>query len=218
MSHFLSSKWGELFNGEPASFEPPTGMPIRGYPLAILKSDDSLTRLIVSTERIDFYRNVADESSVDVAGHLKTATELFTEYHEQVSGKAARAAVMLIRSCESEKPARTISNLFCREKWLDGPMNRAKDFEIAAMKQYQLAATIDVNSWFRCKSGQMVKADQGKIERRAILVEQDLNTTMDRANTLGLSHDEIRKFFELAPADLDMTFGLYFRDQSEAVR
>jgi hypothetical protein len=216
MSHFLSSKkWGDLFNGEPTSFEPHTiiGMPVIGFPRAILKSEDSLIRLFVSTERVDFIRNVADESDVDVAGHVETAIELFAEYQEQMSGKADRAAVILLRASENEEPARTISSHFCREKWLDGPMNRARDFEIAAMKQYQMAGTIEVNSWFRCRSGQMVKTDQSKVEQKAILVEQDLNTTIDRANSLGLSQDEIREFFALAPNELDVIFGLYFRDQ-----
>jgi hypothetical protein len=213
MSHFLSLKWGDLFNGEPATYEPPKGMPVLSFPRIVLKSEDNLTHLLVSTERIDFVRLVMPddlESAVDVLAHVKTAEELFAEYRTEFSSKVDRAAVIVVRASENEDPARTISNRFCQTKWVDGPMNRARDFEIASMKRYQMAGAIEVNSWFRCKTGNLVKESRDRAERRAILVEQDLNTAVGSANSLGLSQDEMREFFALAPDELDSVFGFYF--------
>ena len=47
-------------------------------------------------------------------------------------------------------------------------------------------------------------------ERRAVLVEQDLNTLGEQANSRVLSLDDIRDFFSLAPDELDSIMGLYF--------
>ena len=81
LSHFLA-KWGDVFSGEPVSLEPPEDFPpsVAGsFPRAILKSEDALTRLQVATERVDFHRTSAEESSVDAAAHFAQATDLFID-------------------------------------------------------------------------------------------------------------------------------------------
>jgi len=209
LGYFLS-KWGELFNGEPTSFEPPTDVLLPGLPRAILKSEDSLIRLQVSTERLDFFRNSADNSSVDTTGHFQLSIDIFNDYLEYMRAKSGRVASVVMRAAEDEDPARTISKHFCREELLEGPIHRPSEFEVHSMKNYRLTETIEVNSWVRCKSGKIIKADLDKTERRVVLLEQDLNTPSDKANERMFSRDDIREFFTLAPNELDRILRLYF--------
>jgi hypothetical protein len=210
LSHFMF-KWGDLFDGEPTSFEPPTDFPpeIRGtFPRAILKSEDSMVGLQVTTQRLDFFCKAIDGASVDLREHFKRATEMFIDYKEHMPADVNRVASLVTRKTLDENPARTISRHFCRDEWLAGPINRPEEFEVHALKNYRLADTFDVNSWFRCKSATLVvKEAPEKLNQRVILVEQDLNT---REEGYLLNQDEIRRYFSLAQDELGSIFKLYF--------
>ncbi len=214
LSHFMS-KWDDLFTGEPVSLEPPENLPhsLAGtFPRAILKSEDSLIRLQVTTQRLDFFSRVGDESSVDLQEHFQRATDLFIAYKEHMPAEVNRVASIVMRAALDECPARTISRRFCREEWLAGPINRPEEFELHALKTYRLADAFDLNSWFRCKSGTIIKEQSEKEqsekdERRVIMVEQDLNT---RGGGVLLNTDEVRHYFSLAREELEGIFRLYF--------
>ena len=209
LSHFMS-KWDELFNGEPTSLEPPVDLPpslAATFPRAILKSEDSLLRLQVSTQRLDFFCDVPDESLVDLQEHFLRATDLFTDYMEYMPAEVNRLASLVTRAAPDEDAARTISHHFCRDEWLAGPINRPEQFEVHTLKKYRLEDTFELNSWFRCKSGTIIRRQPEKAERKAILVEQDINT---QEGERLISKDEVRQYFSLAQEELDGIFRLYF--------
>ncbi len=211
LAYFLS-EWGHLFNGEPTSFEPPSKLLLfEGLPRVMLKSEDGSVRLQASGERLDFFRNVQDDSSIDIRSHFEQAVDIFNGYLEKLETTSGRVAVIVLRGFEDDNPAKTISHHFCREKWLEGPINRPREFEVHSLKHYRMHESLEVNSWFRCRSGKMVReAESERVERRAVLVEQDLNTPGDLEEPRTFSKDDIRNFFSLAPRELDVILGLYF--------
>ena len=210
---YLLSKWGDLFAGEPISLDLPAEALALGVPRVILKSEDSLTRLQVAHDRLDFFRHADNACSLDASQHLAQAIEIFNGYCKSMNIESTRVAAVVSRAADDDEPARTISRQFCREFWLDGPINRPTEFEIHALKSYQMGRTVSVNSWFRCKSGTLATGEEpNRTERRAVLVEQDLNTPNGEARAPSLSPDTVREFFALATDELDGTLGSYFPD------
>jgi hypothetical protein len=208
-SYFLGS-YGQLFGGEPFSVDLPPDVPSE-IPRAILRSEDGLTVLQASADRLDMIRTVTPQGGAEVqlSESLRLATDLFAGYLGIIDGVAGRLACVLVRASTDDDPAWTLSRHFCRDEVLAGPINRPKEFELHALKRYSLDRGIEVNSWVRCRTG-VQQAVAEKPEQRVIVVEQDLNTVVDGDWAREFAPDEMNAFFTPVSAELDRILSLYF--------
>ena len=62
-----------------------------------------------------------------------------------------------------------------------------------------------INSWVRCKTAKL-RADN----RPVILVEQDLNTLANEADSRRFEAGQIHAFFQMAAAEADEILRIYF--------
>ncbi len=209
-SYFLGS-YGQLFGGEPFSVDLPAAVPSE-IPRAILRSEDGLTVLHASANRLDMIQMVTPQgggAEIQLSESLRLATELFAGYLGTIDGIAGRLACVLVRASAADDPARTLSRHFCRDEVLAGPINRPKEFELHVLKRYSLDRGIEVNSWVRCRTG-VQQAVAEKPEQRVIFVEQDLNTVVDGDQAREFAPDEMNAFFTPVSVELDRILSLYF--------
>lgn len=121
----------------------------------------------------------------------------------------------MVRVSAAADPARTLSQHFCRDEVLAGPINRPKEFELHALKRYSLDRGIEINSWVRCRTGVQQAAAQMP-EQRVIVVEQDLNTVVDGTQSREFAPDELDAFFKQVSGELDQILSLYFPSKGYA--
>jgi hypothetical protein len=208
LGHFLGEH-AELFDGDPISQKSPDGVS-EDLPRAAVQSRDGLLRLNASSSHVYLSRQVGDDDShVDLEGHLALAATLFDEYLDVMLGRPVRVSCQMYRARPDDDPARTISRQYCRDRWVEGPINRPAEFELHTMKTYCPDGLPEVDSWFRCLSGSIAlnsaNAGEQVHVRRVVLVEQEL-TTRESA----IEREQIRNFFRLASGELDHILGLYF--------
>jgi hypothetical protein len=149
------------------------------------------------------WRGSGSKNSAQVASVLSEASGWLFKYLDVTGAKALRAAVVLTRFAECERPGLMLARHFCQERWYQQPLNRPQSFELHAHKSYRLGET-DVNSWFRAKSGQFEVDGQNA---PIVIAEQDVNT-LPRETPLGQA--EASAFFLACPQELDHILSLYF--------
>ena len=212
LAHLLS-RWSEIFTGEPITLPIPPEAPPE-LPHVLLKSETSELILQAAPIRLDVIWTRQDmNSSLDVPEHLQWASEVFKEYLEATGGTAGRLACIATQMVPDQAPAITLSRHFCQPRWFEeaGPLNRPSAFELHAHKQFLLGQWLEINSWVRCKTGLMEYGDEAKRTRlQVIVVEQDLNTLAEEMNTREFSAEEVARFYELMPQELEHILALYF--------
>jgi hypothetical protein len=212
---YLLTKYSEQFDGTPvvmpAVQEVPPDVPqvILEMPQIILKSTNGKLRLHASRIRLDVMKEDADQiEDATVVSFLDWMIDLGLDYLTETKAKAGRIACIVARVVDDATPGITLSRHFCQEQWVNGPLNRPGDFELHAHKRFRLNDLFEINSWFRTKTA-LKRAPAGTVTP-AILVEQDFNTLVEQMEARELTAPEIRKFFELAPAELRRVLELYF--------
>ncbi len=204
LGYFLGEH-GETFDGEPVSYDPPDGVPM-GMPRAMVQDGAGLLTLHGSRIGLELTRNLGDTSSVDVKTHLDLAARLFNGYLESVSAGPGHVGCTVLRARPDENPARTISRHFCRDEWLDGPINRPSGFELSAVKIYSLGGSLPVSSSVRCSSGGIWGgAEEPEDTQPAVMVDQEITTQGP-----GIDSEQANLFFRLAPEELEEILRLYF--------
>jgi hypothetical protein len=142
---------------------------------------------------------------------LEWAANLFGDYAQFLEARVGRMACLCSRVANAPNPGREIAEHFCRQQWLDGPLNRPATFELHAHKRFRMADFVDVNSWFRCKSASL-KGTEGQPDTTVVLVEQDFNTLAEQLENAQFTLAEVQQFFEKAPGELQEVLNLYFPD------
>jgi hypothetical protein len=206
LAHFLT-QYPDKITGEPLSIPMPSRAPPE-MPHLVLPSEDMSFRLQVGPGRFDAIREADDLSPEAIVEFLRFATEAATGYLRETQAKVGRLACVLHRAVPHDNPARAIAEHFCQPRWLADPLNRPSDFELHAAKQFPLGGVV-VNSWFRCKSP-VLKLGEVGVPFKAIFVEQDFNTLVEELETRTFTHDQISRFFELAPAEFRRVLERYF--------
>ncbi len=137
---------------------------------------------------------------------LNESANFLIDYREYLQARVSRLAAVVSRHAVHEAPGLVLSRYFCRPEITRGPLNRPESFEIHARKSYTLAGKFKINSWVRSKTG----VEPGKEGRPVVLVEQDLNTLAEDAETMSFSETEIQSFFSAATLELDAILAVYY--------
>jgi hypothetical protein len=216
--YFLTSEWQGLFDGEPITQPLPPGAPPELARL-ILMSRDGRLRLQAGPARADLYWARQDSSTdFDISDHLRLAAKLLIGYLRHMEAHAGRLACVVTRVAPDRTPGVTLARHFCQPRWLSGPLNRPGDFELGAHKRFALGGRIEVNSWFRCKTGALEERrseTDSPITSPVIIVEQDLNTLSEEVENREYTSDEIAAFFGYIPGSAEEIMELYFPGGTE---
>lgn len=208
-SKFLGTvleKWGTHFDDTPVSLPAPPDLPPE-IPRVTLQSANKQQKLELAPARANlFWLRRSDEDRIDLKDFLDFSADILCDYVDIVGGRVGRIAAVLNRFLGVENPGLLLGQHFCKEKWQTGPFNRPESFEIHAHKRYGFDR-YTINSWVRCKTG---TAGKGPDQKSIILVEQDINTIAEEAETKEFSEEEIKDFFRLVPAEFDAVLSLYF--------
>jgi hypothetical protein len=210
-SSFLSAilpPYAARYNGDLQALALPSDAPPE-FPSVILLSRPAKWQLRASPARVDSLWglvNLDDEEDPDV---IAQCAEVLERYVQESKVRIGRLALVLSRFSQVEDPTRELIDHFCNDRAKEEPLRRSQMFELHNHKVY-IPAQIDkkVNSWVRCRSGQLVPPSAS-----VITVEQDLNTLeAERASNL-FSADDIRTFFENASKEANDILGVYFPEE-----
>ena len=208
LSHLLP-QWSEQFDGETFSLPAADGLP-RTVPRVILQSKSELWRCEISPARINLLwrlptQDPGEPQGIELHDFYPQAAAQLLEYAGVVGFPVERLAAVVSRYVALAAPASFLTSHFCQDRWLTAPFNRPESFELHAHKTFLLAATFQVNSWVRNKTGTLHLSEQP-----VVIVEQDLNTVAETSGTRHFNQEQIRAFFEAAPASLNDVLALYY--------
>ena len=204
---FLLDRWGSKFDGQPLSVPLPNDAPPE-IPRIVLTSADASLKMNVSASRIDiFWNRKSSKDDPDVDFILADFREILQEIVKFTKTSPGRLAAVISRFAPIENPGKVIAEHFCKDAWLEGPLNRPESFELHSHKKYTFAKTFKVNSWFRIKTGRILYNNSP-----AVIIEQDINTLVEEMEKRQFKSQEILKFFNAAATEFDQILKLYLRE------
>ncbi len=183
----LVSKFSSIFDGPPISFPLPQTAP-QDIPRLILKDSAEKFKLEVTLNRVNCFRYLkSDDGIIDQDDFFKQVVLIFKEYVSLTFAKIGRLAIVAVRVMKEENPGEVLAQHFCKDKWIEGKL-LPYNFEVHSHKKYTLDG-FNVNNWFRCKSGRMIKSTDN-----VIVVEQDMNTLSEELEKKDFSMGQITEF------------------------
>jgi hypothetical protein len=195
---------GGLYDADPVVLPNTDELPPE-VPRIILSSRDGQHRMQASAVRFDVFRRALPEHpGPTLTEALSTCLPIISSYVKATNAVVERLAVVLKRIAPVDEPAKLLARHFCKEQWLQGPLNRPQQFELHAHKVFEVPGSVKVNSWFRIKTA-ILKLPQPS---PGILVEQDFNTLKEEAHEC--KQEEIENFFRSVIPAFDEVLELYF--------
>lgn len=202
---YLLTRWGQKFDGQPLTMPLPEEAPAE-IPTILLKSEDNSLRMDIAKGRTSvLWNRTSEEVDPEVRVDVEQFQEILQDFTRHIKIRPGRIALVLNRVLPVENPAKNLAEHFCKEAWLDGPLNRPEQFELHAHKRYRLVNRFDVNSWVRVKTGQ--RASDGM---KIVLIEQDINTLAEELETQHFRPAQMKAFFNAAVSECDKILALYF--------
>ncbi len=212
----LLSHWRDRFSANPTVIPVPPNAPPE-VPRIMLSSSDKRYRLNIAASRVDLFevRQARDEI-LDIEGFFSWCATFLADFKDTFQVKVGRIMCVITLAVEAEEPGKLLASHFCRDEWMgdDGPFNRPEDFELHAHKTFVMGGSFNVNSWVRCKTGQMLYGASGTPDN-VILIEQDFNTLHEELESSDYSNGQIENFLRQAPAELSTVLNRYFPEREQ---
>jgi hypothetical protein len=207
LTHLLG-KHGDVFTGEPVTLPLSAEAPAE-FPRIILQSENARLKLQAGPARLDLVKEEEQIPPEALPEFLNFVLDVGEAYLGAVNESAQRVSCVIRRFAPDESPAKDVAHHFCKDRWLLDPLKRPSDFELHAAKQFKLGGWLELNSWFRCRTMLLKRADESLTA--GVLVEQDFNTLVpEKGHERSFSPIEIRRFFQEAPGELDLVLRRYF--------
>ncbi len=201
----LMSKFSDIFDGDPTVLPLPKDAPVE-IPRLTLPSYDKNIKLEIALSRANMFKyRKEDDIVIDEKSFLKICSDVFREYIDCTSAKVGRLALVVVKSLENPNPGLALARHFCKDELMTEPFNRPESFEIHSHKKYEFSG-FKVNSWVRCKSGILQKANVP-----IILVEQDINTLSEELEKNEFDIDQTLSFIPLAAEEQRKILDKYFK-------
>lgn len=197
------------YNGDVQALTLPSDIPPE-IPHVILQSNPAGWQLRASPARIDsiWHRASLDEEYNDV---ITESAEVLESYVRTSNTRIGRVALVISRFSIVEQPTTELITHFCNDRVIEHPLRRSQVFEIHNHKVYTPDSIGSrVNSWVRCKSGEIVPPGSP-----AIIVEQDLNTLEGELTSNIFSAERLHAYFENASREADGILREYFPQEVE---
>ena len=199
-----------IFNGQITTLPLPPGAPGE-IPRITLGSSDEIKSLEAGPERLSILFHAKDGKIETVDDQVNLALRSLAAYKVALKCRISRLAINVSHIFAIPNPAMVIARYFCKEKLLErrddfkGALSRTEKMELHAHKRFDLKEGLTVNSWVRIKT-LLQQQDQST----GILVEQDINTLGERANTADFSNDEIDSIIREMFSESRTIMKLYF--------
>jgi len=177
----LVNKFSTLFDGAPLSIPLPQDAP-SDIPRLTLRDGNGRIKFEIALSRANFFIFQKEEAIIDGQEFFKLCLPIFEEYIKLSNAKVGRMAIVAVNILKQEAPGLIIAQHFCKDRWFSNAAP-PENFEVHFHKKCEFSG-FNVNNWFRCKSGFLVK-DKAKV----IIVEEDINT---------LAEDLAAKDFDLS--------------------
>ena len=204
--------WPDVYNGELLSIPLPQDVPME-VPSVIVPSQDESLRLQAARARVDLFWYQRDGLHVEIEETLNTFADRLATICEKNEVTVGRLAAVVTRRTRIPNPGRILAQQFCRDEWLDGPLNRPERFELHAHKTFHLLTDLRVNSWVRIRTTQKAGDEGGQY----IGIQQDMNTLAEELAGSSFPRPKMMSFFEAVGKEFGTIFELYFpstqRDQ-----
>lgn len=209
VSELIGDKVGHNPNVLPIPQEAPPEIPRIQF-----VTPDKIWRLTISLERTDFvYFNtrLSDDDRVSTEDFSVHSSNFFSAFVKKLKIRVQRLAFITERVSPKQNPSQLIIGKFCKEEYYEKekPFYNANRFEIHSLKNYKWN-DFRLNSWVRVKAIDFLPKDE-KVTVPVIHVENDMNTLSIKEDPDStFSEDEITRFFNLAPQELQGILDKYF--------
>ncbi|MDZ4687478.1 MAG: hypothetical protein SH850_20595 [Planctomycetaceae bacterium] len=214
---WLLAKYGQVFDGDdpfsmPAMFPMPPDMKDVHFPQVILRSFDTKRQVQASGSRLDLIYEKDHINDAELAEFLAWSGSLGKEYMAKFKGSAVRIGCVLNRVAPDENPPGTLSRHFCKEQWIQGPLNRPGDFQLHAHKVFEPSGVFKINSWMRCSCAGLVEPGE-EVQPggyTVILVQHDFNSLAEGASDRKVTDDQVDAFLKMVPSEMLRVLQVYF--------
>ncbi len=205
------NNWTEVFDAEPNILDIQNQISLpREIPKITLTNKTNSFVCEISSASVTILIRTLDPNSQDfsVSEFVDKATRLLIEYKDKLNARVGRLSSIIERIALVENPALFLAAHFCKERSVQGqPFNRPENFEIHAHKTYDMTPDFRVNSWVRNVTRDIMV---GPVQRRVILVLQDINTLSEAMEKADYSNDNIKGFFSNIPINFDEVLSHYY--------
>lgn len=206
----ILGKYAQQYDGAPQALALPEGIPPE-IPRIVLQSQDGTFKLEIAPQRINSFWIRTQENQGEPGNMIDSCIEVLKHYVSETDMHVGRLALIVTRAFKTEHPAKSLVEKFCKQELQTSIFSRSENFEIHNHKQYRFQGTsienLSVNSWLRCKTGEMI-ADDKPVP--AIILEQDLNTLVEELAQRKFTPDEIQNYFERIANEATSILELYF--------
>jgi hypothetical protein len=203
-------RWADVYDGNQIALPVSDAIP-REAPLVQWVTKDETERLDVSRTRINLVQVVRDDRPLNPEDAARYLTERLVAILEADETPVGRLAAVLQSVAEPTSPAAEVARHFFKERWLEGPLNRPKELEVHAHKVFRLREDLDVNSWVRVRTAELIDT---KIP--VVSLEQDINTLEEARRHRQFLPGEVKEFFDSAVKEFVTIQELYFPSASPA--
>jgi hypothetical protein len=170
-------------------------------------------------ERFSFAWQIVTQESTPPQQFVETAVRAFAAYREALPSRLVRVALHVVSFASSQDPAMALARHFCKPEWLHrddsykGALSRCENFELHAHKRFPLNSRVVVNSWMRCKTGQLTI---GGVARNGVVADQDINTLTEDAQGRNLDNEEASRLLREMLRESSLIVESYFPVNQDA--
>lgn len=206
----------EVFNADPEVTPNLPAFP-DDLPRIILRNEEDTKKIEIASARMNFYmRRVAPtDNNDDVKKFFNDSVAYFSLYQEVLQTRIGRMAAIKSSIRKDDDPGLHLSRHFCKSKWDEAPLDRPKNFELHAHKEYLFLERFEVNSWARSKTGTVTAANK---KTMIIIFEQDINTLGDKSDVADFREDDLKLFYANVLDEFDRIQLLYYPNTREGIR
>jgi hypothetical protein len=206
----LLPDWVDRFDADPMALPLPESVP-KEVPRLVLHSRSEEWKCEIASGRMNliWQKTTRAAEPIDLAERYRMLIPLLEQYCAALESRVGRLAAVVSRYLEHRSPGRYLASHFCKEHWLQAPLNRPDDFELHAHEVFLLGGQFHVNSWVRHKTG-LLNLPGEEAQAPIVLAEQDFNTLAEEQATRHFAIDEIGGFFQAAALGFDDALRLYY--------
>lgn len=203
-------KFGKRFDGTVQVLPLPPEIP-PDLPRIQLASKDSAWSFSASPSQVvsSWNRKTGAQPTI-LAQMVKDCAAVIENHVAQIDTRVGRMGMVITRGCRVDKPASVLIDRFCNNdvkgpESPDAPLRNSLNFEIHNHKRYSAPTGCAVNSWVRCRTG-----DVGIEAQPGVTVEQDINTLSEEMEKRSFTPEQIREFAGMVAGEADSILRTYF--------
>lgn len=184
----------ERFPGDPMVLPIPADAPPE-IPRITLRDQSGAMELHIALSRSDLYINRRPGTDFIAEEVTEEGIEILERVLDVLEVRPGRLAAIGSYFFKCDEPAALLVEHFCKNQWAEGPFANLNAFEVHAHRRLTLLEGLTVNSWIRCKIGNV---NEPNVSHAAAIIERDVNTLAEEAEERRFSPDDVNSFMRQA--------------------